>query len=361
MQLGFKYGHCKGFSRLYNYGLKHYPNYMITKEAEQRVKILQFWKKYGLQATTDAYGAKQSTLYLWWKIYKDNGYITTSLNPGNQARKNNNKRDIHPLILKEIKRLRLEVCPNMGKTKLTKYLSIFCNKNSLPTYSESKIGRIIKEKKIYHQRQKISHFGKIKIVKRTKKLRKPSDLTINSPGDLVEIDVIVRFIGSMKRYIVTAIDVHSRYSFALCYTRHNSLSAKDFMQKLEKVSPYKIKAIQTDNGSEFHKYFMWYLEKRRIIHYWNYKGQPYKNGHIEKYNRTIQEEFIDQNEIWFDDINKFNEKILDWVIWYNTKRYHWSLNLTSPVDYLINNNMVSNMRWTNTLVCNLVISRVLYR
>ena len=272
MQLGFKYGYCRGFSRLYNYGLKYNPNYMITKEAKQRVKILQFWKKYGLQATTDAYGAKQSTLYLWWKIYKDNGYITTSLNPGNQARKNNNKRDINPLILKEIKRLRLEVCPNMGKAKLMKYLDIFCKKNKLPIYSESKIGRIIKEKKIYHHRQKVSHFGKIKIVKKTKKLRKPSDLTINSPGDLVEIDVIVRFIGSMKRYIVTAIDVHSRYSFALCYTRHNSLSAKDFIQKMEQVFPYKIKAIQTDNGSEFHKYFMKYLEKRKIVHYWNYKG-----------------------------------------------------------------------------------------
>ena len=52
MQLGFKYGGCKGFSKLYNYGLRHYPNYMITKEAEKRVKILLFWKKYGLQATT---------------------------------------------------------------------------------------------------------------------------------------------------------------------------------------------------------------------------------------------------------------------------------------------------------------------
>ncbi len=39
-------------------------------------------------------------------------------------------------------------------------------------------------------------------------------------------------------------------------------------------------------------------KKQDIIHYWNYKGQPTKNGHIEKYNRTIQEEFIDWNEIW---------------------------------------------------------------
>jgi len=348
MQLGFKYGHCKGFYRLYNYGLKHYPNHMITKEAEKRAKILLFWKKYGLQATADAYGAKQSTLYLWWKIYCDSGYKIVSLNPGSQARINNNKRIVNQETLKEIKRLRLEVCPNMGKAKVKKDLDIFCKKNNLPIYSESKIGRIIKEKKIYHHRQKVSHFGKIKVIKRKKKLRKPSDLAINSPGDLIEIDVVVRFIGSMKRYIITAIDTHSRYSFALCYTRHNSLCAKDFIQKLEEVFPYKINAIQTDNGSEFHKYFMAYLEKKEITHYWNYKGQPYKQGHIEKFNRTIQEEFIDQNEIWFDNLDKFNQKMIDWIVWYNTKRYHWGLNLTSPVDYLINNGMISNMRWTNT-------------
>lgn len=350
MQLGFKYGGCKGFSRLYNYGLRHYPNYMITKEAKQREKILLFWKKYGLQATTDAYGAKQSTLYLWWKIYKDSGYKVTGLNPGSQARINNNKRKIHPEILKEIKRLRLNICPNMGKEKIKKDLDKFCRKNKLPIYSESKIGRIIKEKRIYHHRQKIYHDGRVKPIKKEKKLRKPDDLVVNSPGDLIEIDVIVRFIGQMKRYIVTAVDVHSRYSFALCYKRHNSLCARDFIQKLEKVFPYKIKAIQTDNGSEFHKYFMHYLEQNRIVHYWNYKGHPYRQGHIEKFNRTIQEEFIDQNEMWFDNVDEFNEKMLKWIIWYNTKRYHWSLNLMSPVDYLINNNLVSNMRWTNTSV-----------
>ena len=149
----------------------------------------------------------------------------------------------------------------MGKAKVKKNLDVFCEKNKLDIYSESKIGRIIKEKKIYHHRQKVSHFGKIKIIKKNKKKRKPSDLTINSPGDLIEVDVVVRFVGLIKRYIVTAVDVHSRYSFALCYTQHNSLCARDFIKKLERVFPYKIKAIQTDNGSEFHKYFMKYLEK----------------------------------------------------------------------------------------------------
>jgi transposase InsO family protein len=109
--------------------------------------------------------------------------------------------------------------------------------------------------------------------------------------------------------------------------------------------------VQTDNGSEFHKYFKEYLKEQDIVHYWNYPGRPYRQGHIEKFNRTIQEEFIDWNEILLDDVNMFNQKMIDWLIWYNTKRFHWSLNLETPVDYLINNNLVSNMRWTNTNTC----------
>lgn len=348
MQIGFKYYDCHGFGRLYNYGLKHYPNYMITKEAEERLRILKYWKKYGLEATHDAFQAKRSTLYAWWKIYKESEYSLESLNPGKQARVNTNKRIIDPLILKEIKRLRLKVCPNMGKAKIKKYLDKYCIKNNLPVYSESKIGRIIKEKKIYHYRQKVYHDGTIKVIKRKKKLRKPSNLKIDSPGNLIEIDSIVKFVWGIKRYVITAVDVSTRYSFAQVYQRHDSASAKDFFQKLEQVFPYKIKAVQTDNGSEFHKYFMQYLEKQEITHYWNYKGQPYKNGHIEKYNRTIQEEFIDQNEISLEDVDAFNLKLVDWLIWYNTERYHWSLNLTSPVDYLLKNSLMSNMCWTNT-------------
>ncbi|MFH1822560.1 MAG: integrase core domain-containing protein, partial [Patescibacteria group bacterium] len=76
-----------------------------------------------------------------------------------------------------------------------------------------------------------------------------------------------------------------------------------------------------------------------------------RQGHIEKFNRTIQEEFIDWNEVLLDDTNRFNQKLIDWLIWYNTKRFQWSLNLETPVDYLLNNSYVSKMCWTNTSSC----------
>lgn len=82
---------------------------------------------------------------------------------------------------------------------------------------------------------------------------------------------------------------------------------------------------------------MRYLQEKKITHYWNYKGKPFKQGHIEKFNRTIQEEFVDYNEEWLDNVDEFNVKLTQWINWYNTKRYHWGLNLMTPVDYLLTN------------------------
>ncbi len=322
---------------LYDYAIKH--NHMITTKAEQRKKILLFWRKYGFKAAHDAYNVSRSTLYEWWQRYRDSGYIIASLDPGSQAAIKRRKRTIHPKIIAEIKRLRLEVCPNMGKDKVKIFLDEFCKENSIKTISASTIGRIIKDKRIYHQRQKVTHFGKIKTIKRTKKLRKSRDFTADDIGDLIEIDTIVKFDWGIKRYIITAVDTHTRYTFAWTYQRPNSANAKDFFQKLE-----------TDNGSEFHKYFRDYLKQKKIIYYWNYPSKPFLNGHIEKYNRTIQDEFIDQHLVSLEDTKRFNHKLIDYLTWYNTKRPHWSLNLQSPVDYLIKNNYLSRMCWTNTFI-----------
>ncbi len=130
MQIQSKYRGVKGFVRLYNYAYKQ--NYMITKTAKQRHKILLFWREYGLKATTEAFGAKRSILYNWWKIFKESGSKIESLNPGSQARKNNNEMKIHPKLLAEIRRLRLEVCPNIGKAKVEIFLKKYSQKNVRP-------------------------------------------------------------------------------------------------------------------------------------------------------------------------------------------------------------------------------------
>jgi len=97
-----------------------------------------------------------------------------------------------------------------------------------------------------------------------------------------------------------------------------------------------------------------WINFKKVIYYCNYKGQPTKNGHVEKYNRAIQEEFVDQHSVLLENTNRFDHKLMDWLVWYNTNRPHWSLNLQSPVDNLIKSNYLSRMMWTNTRI------RILY-
>ncbi|MES0328174.1 MAG: integrase core domain-containing protein [Gammaproteobacteria bacterium] len=49
-----------------------------------------------------------------------------------------------------------------------------------------------------------------------------------------------------------------------------------------------------------------------------YHSTPKMNAHCERFNRTIQEDFVDYNkELLFSDLAAFNEKLADWLVWYN--------------------------------------------
>lgn len=188
--------------------------------------------------------------------------------------------------------------------------------------------------------------------KKRKKLRRGSYLP-HDPGSLIQVDTIVKFINGLRRYVVTAIDVRSDFAFAYGYPNLSSASASDFFEKLEKVSPFKITHVQTDNGLEFEKLFRECLEKKGITHFFNYPRSPKMNAHVERFNRTLQEEFANRYLLDLrDDLNLFNQRLIDWLLWYNTGRPHWSLGLISPMQYIVNKLTASesHMLWTDTLI-----------
>ncbi len=69
---------------------------------------------------------------------------------------------------------------------------------------------------------------------------------------------------------------------------------------------------------------------------------------MERFNRTIQEEFIDNNLDTIHNPVLFNGKLIDYLIFYNTQRVHKSLGLISPMDYLILKGGMSNKSVTYT-------------
>jgi len=166
---------------------------------------------------------------------------------------------------------------------------------------------------------------------------------------LVQMDSIYVFVDGIKRYIITVVDLRSRFAFAYAYKRLSSRSGADFMEKFMKVSPFDLQHIQTDNGGEFEKEFERLVEREKVIHFFNYPRRPQSNGHIERFNRSLEEEFLlyHLNEL-AEDIDGFNRRLMHWLVFYNTRRPHHSLSLRSPVKYLIEKENFSHMLWTYT-------------
>lgn len=303
---------------------------MITEASKQRTRILAFWKKHGTQATEEAFGTKRRTLFNWQKNLKVGGGKLEALNPKTTTPKHKRKRSWDVRILEEIKRLRsAEAHPNLGAEKLYPLVQDFCKANGISKYPmSSTIERLIVDMGgLRTFPQKVSHFGKIKKVNRQNILRKPKDLVPKYPGHVIALDTIEKQRNGRRMYILTAIDIFSRTTFSIATKSHSSKTFAHFFFLIMQMFPYEIKNVLTDNGSEFKKYLNELLKQNNITHYHTYPKTPKMNAHCESFNGTIQEEFVDYNvNLLFDDVTKFNEKLKEYLMFYNTKRVHCAFN-----------------------------------
>lgn len=312
---------------------------MITKKAQQKFETLVFWEKYGLEATMDAFKKKRRTLFSWKKKYLQGGNKPEALNEKKTTPKTKRKRLWPFEIRQEIKRLRTEH-PNLGAEKIYPLLLEFCQEKYLACPKPKTISRIIADdpEKMRIFPQKISHFGKIKKADRKKVLRKPKDLKPEHPGHLIALDTIEKIINGNRRYVITFEDIFTRFSFAWATKSHASKAAEEFFTMCVKVFPYSFNFlwVLTDNGSEFKKHFSEKLKELHLTHYHTYPKTPKMNAHVERFNRTIQDEFIDWHISDLIHPEVFNRKLIDYLIFYNTKRVHFAFqNKLSPVQFMI--------------------------
>ena len=332
-----RYAGIKGFMTVYNDALRY--RYMITEQAKHRAKILVFWEKHGPVATLDAFPIKRSTLYAWKKQWDKGGKKLEALNPKSRAPRIKRKRLWPVEIIQEIKRLR-DVHPNIGAEKIHPLLVRFSTEKNLLCPKPRTIANLINDLgglRIFPR--KISHFGKIKPVQRQKVLRKPKDLKPDYAGHLVALDTVERFVNGCRRYVITFEDIHTRFSFAWSTTSHASLAATEFFDLCVKVFPFSFRFLYvlTDNGSEFKKHFSEKLRELHLTHYHTYPKTPKMNAHVERFNRTIQEEFVDYHANLLLRPDEFNRKLVDYLIFYNTERVHHAFqNKMSPVQFIMN-------------------------
>jgi len=325
-----------GYRRFMNitYDLTQYANH---PEVSEKIKIVSFFEKYGLKTTKDAFSVGRSTVYLWKrKVKEGNGSLLGLINQPSRPY-NTRRMYVEPKIYEFIKSLR-EKYPRLGKDKVKIFLDKYCEEQNLTKISSSKVGKIIKRNNWFF------YLGK-----RTKHAVRPNKervfgYEVKDPGDLFQIDTIVRFEHGIKRYIITAIDVVSKFAFAYTYKSHSSISTKNFIEKLIKVTPYDILGIQTDNGSEFLNHFDQTIASQGIVHFFTYPRCPKQNGTIERFNRTLQEEFVEEHRQLLEEgeTGSFNDELINYLLFYNTQRPHNSLKNQEPmktvVDYLKKSN-----------------------
>lgn len=314
---------------------------MLTEKAKYRAKVISFWEKHGLVATTDAFPVKRSSLFEWKKKLKESGGKLLSLNEKKRTPKHTRKRDWPFQIRQKINVIRQDpIHPNLGPEKIYPLLKTFCREQNLPCPSPATITRIIADdpEKMRIFPQKISHFGKIKKANRKKVLRKPKGLAPQYPGHLVALDTIEKFVDGTRRYVITFEDIYTRFAFAWATKSHASCAAEGFFELCRKVFPYSINFlwVLTDNGSEFKKHFSEKLRELHLTHYHTYPRTPKMNAHVERFNRTIQDDWIDWHIQDLKDADTFNNSLMDYLIFYNTERVHYAFqNKLSPMQFML--------------------------
>jgi len=350
-----------GYRRLMKYieNIGHLDD-KIKKIIYHRIEVIEFFDQFGLEATIKAFKVRRSTIFSWKRKLKLADGKLTSLIPGSKTPNHRTKRKIlfwHTDFIEQYRHQH----PGVSKTTIKPALDVYCQSIGIETISESAVGRVIKELKekgkIPNIRLTTTINGKTGNLKYKGEKPKQNKLRIGKykpkvPGDLIQIDAIEIFIYNLRRYIVTAIDVKSKFAFAYCYRTLSSNNAKDFFQKFQEVAPFEIKRIQTDNGKEFLKHFRQYVSEQSVIHFYNYPNQPKMNKYIERFNRTIQEQYVSWNMEKLQEPNEFNLGLMDYLIWYNTEKPHLSINKLPPLKYLIDQYILtpekSNMLWTTT-------------
>jgi transposase InsO family protein len=120
-----------------------------------------------------------------------------------------------------------------------------------------------------------------------------------------------------------------------------------FLQQGHKALPVATVNVVTDNGKAGN--FDKTLQEASIKHIWSYRTHRKMNATCERFNRTLREQFIEFNELLlFEDLNLFNQRMAEYLVLYNSKRPHKSLELMTPVDYILRESKNCNMWWTHT-------------
>lgn len=159
---------------------------------------------------------------------------------------------------------------------------------------------------------------------------------VTAPGELVQTDTIHHIdpTSGKRLYYYTVIDLYSRMAYACLAPKLSPGLAAQAVLAAQRHWGFPLTMVQADNGPEYGRYFEQQMKRADIQTRHSRLHRPNDNAHIERFNRTIQEECI--GHYWNRSVPLPSQqaKLTAWLEYYNTRRVHLSLQLQTPAGML---------------------------
>jgi putative transposase len=317
----------------------------LSTSARLRLEWMIFYFTVGKgkgTVTAKYFGIARQNFVKWKKRFNPNDL--TSLEEHSRAPKKKRSWTVIEKEEKQVKKVR-EAHMRWGKEKLKReYLRLYGE-----TISTNKIQKVITKHKLYPD--PIAHRKRVKQARKRKEKTYINTFSKKDElGYLWHTDAIVVYWYGARRIIFTAIEELTKIAYARVYTTNSSRNAKDFLERLLYLSNHEVQHIHHDNGSEFAKDFEKACSEIALPQIYSRVHTPKDNSSLERFNGTIQQEWLEFSEAGLDDVSWANQNLTQWLIEYNEIRPHQSLDYKTPLAYATETFKLSPMWSASTKV-----------
>lgn len=300
----------------------------LSREAKRRLSWMDHLREHGnVSYTARHFGIRRSTLYRVSRRFDP--FDLTTLEDRSKRPRRVRVPQWSKKLEQAVLRLRRQY-PRWGKEKIV----VLLEREGIQA-SPSTVGRIVKKLKqlgrLVEPRRVIT--SRRRSSQRPFARRKPREYTPQMPGDLIQLDTMdLRFDG-VNRKQFSAKDMVSKWVVAGISRKASSVDAARFLDVLIQSSPFALKAIQVDGGSEFMLAFEQACCDRGISLFVLPPRSPKLNGQVERVNRTYREEFYEVEPLSLS-VEILAQQLIRQNHIYNTIRPHHALGLKTPKEFL---------------------------
>ena len=255
----------------------------LTSKAHFRQRVIRYSEKNGVTKASNRFRISRNAIYEWKAKYDGNwkSLIDKSHRPhSHPAEHTAEEYDLISRYWKKNQDDRIVLWDKIRKQGYERSYKSMCR-----AIKRLQLGNIEKKRKGYKP--------------------KPYE-QMTYPGQKVQVDV--KFVpsycitGETKYYQYTAIDEYTRQVFREMYDEHSTYSSVDFIKKAISFFKYKIKEVQTNNGTEWTKalisndpndktLFEEELTRQGIRYHRIRIATPRHNGKVERQHRTDEKRF----------------------------------------------------------------------